>query len=486
MILKFNREAFERHLSNEMLIAAAIGILATYLMLVNLDYATLWHDEGVNAIMASNLANVGALSGWDGRNLFIGSQGSAINNDFYLASYPPWPAISSALGVLLFGKGEFAIRFPHAMFGVFSLVVFYLLLLLNFPHHKRLRLLAFTLFALSPIVILYMRQGRYYADAIFFTLLAFYCYQQFWRSGKLGWLCGLTILTVLNFLNHFAIGVTAAIAVAMWHPIYYWRETSLRQWLQFLVAGTAAAVVCGAYLFAVGIIGDDSQLEYSSEIYKFSWLKRHFLLLTYYLRDVVKTGWVPFWVAAWWLYYLTTKPVREVLFPQAEKKRPSKKKKAPLIPGHEKIALRWAFMALLLITVSAFISVQPATHSVADMRYMVLALPFILVSIAVFVDWAWQQHKFFGGTALVTLLAINFYTTSIGEQNFSCPKERFTFSALLGEIHRPYPSAIAEAVTYLQQHAKQDDTILVRPWQEYSLMVYYMGDKLIFLLWAKR
>ena len=70
--------------------------------LVNLDYAALWHDEAANAILARTWLTTGALSGWDGRNLFVGNNGLILNARLYPAALPPLPALPSMLGLLLF------------------------------------------------------------------------------------------------------------------------------------------------------------------------------------------------------------------------------------------------------------------------------------------------------------------------------------------------------------------------------------------------
>ncbi|MDM5147364.1 hypothetical protein NQX30_03120 [Candidatus Persebacteraceae bacterium Df01] len=43
-----------------------------------------------------------------------------------------------------------------------------------------------------------------------------------------------------NFLNHFAIGASVALAFGCWHLLYYRRQTTKQQWLAFAVFGSAA------------------------------------------------------------------------------------------------------------------------------------------------------------------------------------------------------------------------------------------------------
>lgn len=471
-------------LRRENIAAFAVAAVSAYLMLFNLDYAALWHDEGTNAIMARSLAQNGTLSGWDGRNLFFGTtfvaDGQfAVDGDLKLASYPPWPAVPSALGLLLFGEGEFALRFPHALLGVLCLPIFWLLLSLNFPARPRLRLLAFSMFALSPIVILYMRQARYYPDAVFFSLLCVYCYQKYRLTGRVPWLAGLSFATVLNFLNHFAIGFSAAAALAAWHAVLFRRETSLRQWIELSAAGALTAACCGGYLVWAGVLGG-SDLEYGGGLYKTTWIERRFFLLFYYFRDAVRTGWLPWWTALWWCWFASA------VFLRAKPKR--KKKRRPEADSEDggAAARRWALLALLMIAASALVSVQPPTrHAITDMRYMVFALPFTVFMSAVFADWAWAKNKAAGAALTAVLMLTNFAVypftlTTIHKQVFKCPTEKFPLPALVQEIHRPYPSAAAEASAYLRENAAQDDTVFVKPWADYAVLLYYLSDKLVF------
>ncbi len=468
-----------------------IALVSACLMLANLDNFTLWHDEGTNALMAASLARDGALSGWDGRNLFYGVHSGnrfGITDDLNFA-YPPWPAIPSALGLLLFGDGEFALRFPHALLGALCLPVFWLLLRMNFPARSRLRFFAFALFALSPIVILYMRQGRYYPDAILFTLLSFYCYQRFWRDGGAGWLAGMSVFTVLNFLNHFAVGLAFAAAVSSWHLIFYARETSRRQWILFAATGAATAAVCGAYLFLAGIVGGESTLEYGEELYKHSWVKRRFWLIYLYARDIVRAGWLPLWIALWWAWYAFRRPPA----PRRSGKRKSESARAAAAAEieSERQIRRWGVLGLLTIFFVIMTSVTPvgSHNAFSDMRYMISVLPILALLVAVCVDWLWTKEKIAGGVLFAVLVFSNFagfpfiVQGALCKGNFNAKYLAETKSPLLalaGEVYRDHSTGIGEAVSYLNAHAAQDDTIVVHPPSDSAVMLSYLSDKLIF------
>ena len=467
-------------LKDERILAAAIFLIATYLLLWNLGYVALWHDEGTDAIMARNFLHFGAMTGWDGRNLFVGDK--AINNDLILASYPPWPAIPSALGMAIFGgTSEWGVRFFHALLGVLSLPVLWLLLRMDFVTAPRLRVLAFVMFALSAQVILFMRQGRYGADAMLFSLLTFYCYRLYIaRGGRLWHLALAAFFTFLNFLNQFAIGVSFALSLAVWHLIYYHRQTTAKQWLTFAATGALTAAACLGYGLWVGIIGGDVGLEYGSEYYKNSWLKRHAVLVYYNFRETLKFGLLPLWTAVWLMFFIIAKVSR---------KQPTKRKKRgrappPSSPDNSSQIIRWAVLAGLILLMSGVVSPQPIhSHQLANSRYLVAALPFIALINAAFINWVWERD--WGVLVAVPLLAAMLFSNALAypfifPNLFTQKTVRLTLPPLIEEIHRPYSTSTGDVAEYLRTHAKQDETIDVTPWQDYAGLLFYLSDKLIF------
>jgi 4-amino-4-deoxy-L-arabinose transferase-like glycosyltransferase len=458
-----------------------ISLLAAYLILFNLDYAPLWHDEGTNAIMARNFLNTGTFTGWDGRNLFVGLNGGGVNSNLVMAAYPPWPAIPSALGIAVFGHNEIGLRFFHALLGLFSLFFFWRLLKLDFANAPRLRIIAFALFALSAQAILFMRQGRYYPDAFFFSLASFYYYRLYISSGgRWQHLAAAAGLTILNFLNHFAIGASVALAFGCWHLLYYRRQTTKQQWLAFAVFGSATAIICMLYLWLMGIIGGNEQLEYDDDIYTLSWLPRHFTLLFYYLRDTVRYGWLPLWITLWLAFMVLNKPKKTKKNPKPRKKKLSNTDQIANINNQ---ILRWVVLAFLNIITAAVVSVQPSTHSLADSRYLIGALPFLMLISAACVNWLWKQShgKFYAPILLAALLFSNLPGYPfLAKGVFIQKKIKWPLPSLVWEIHQPYPTATKDVAEYLKKYANQDDVVYVHPWQEQVLLHFYLGDKLIF------
>ena len=214
-------------------------------------------------------------------------------------------------------------------------------------------------------------------------------------------------------------------------------------------------------------------MEYGEGFYRKSWLERRIALGGFYFRDLLRAGWLPLLVAVWWAWYLAS--------PLLARRKGRKRSAAT---GDDKTIRHWALLVALLVLTSALISVQSITHTMADMRYLVMALPFVLFMSAVCADWAWQKSKPAGAVLLALLIATNFaagpFLVKDIHKLWACPSERFTLPALLREIHQPYPSAIADAVAYLRANAAQDDTVFVNRWPDSAVLLYYLSDQLIF------
>ncbi len=468
----------------ENLWVAFIFAIAAYLVLFNLSYAPLWHDEAPLAVAAKNITLKGEYTGWDGRNLFISFDGRAVDSKFRMVSFPPWQALPSALGILIFGENETGVRLIHGLLGLLSLIVFWFLLRLDFSKQPRLRLLAFTLFALSAQTILFMRQGRYAADAFLFTLLCFYAYRLYINpGGKLLHLLIAGVMAVMGFLNHFAIGAAFGLSLGAWHLLFYRQQTTRRQWIEIILTTVGVGLLCLIYLISVGILLSDEKLEHLNVIYKWDWFKRHAYLIYYIFRDLLKFSWLPLWIVIWFGYFI-------VMHFYQLKNDHSKKKKQRFNTDNSNLQknqaiFRWAVLLALFLFFSGLIAVRRvAIHPYADMRHLIPALAFSMVIIAACIDWLWHYRswgKWLAPIVLMTALTTNALSYPFVNGNvFTKDVIRFTLPNLIREIHHTYPSYVSEAVSFLRQHAKQDDTIFVDPWQDFAVFQFYLSDQLIF------
>ena len=133
---------------------ASIGVLlvATYLCLVNLDYAALWHDEAPAAFFGKTLLQQGDIVGWDGRNLVGGTNGRTLNDELRDV-LPPLMYVLNAAGFAVFGINEIGARIVHAVIGIVALGVFYLLLRQHLSSYPRLMFFIFIIRCMVGAVV---------------------------------------------------------------------------------------------------------------------------------------------------------------------------------------------------------------------------------------------------------------------------------------------------------------------------------------------
>ena len=482
--LLFPQFTFPLWCRNENVWALLIFSLAAYLILVNLGYVTLWHDEAPLAVTGRNILLTGGYNGWDGRNLFLTADDAlSVNSALQLVAYPPWQALPSALGIALFGSNELGVRFFHSVLGLLALVIFWLLLRLDFRPQPRLRVLAFALFALSAQVLLFLRLGRYVADAIFFALLLFYAYRLYiGEHGKWWHLALAAAAALLGFFNHFAIGAAFALSLLAWHLLYYARSTSRRQWLEITVAALLTAALALYYLIAAGILFGDERLEQGLGTVIHEGMIRSKIYLIYYnYREMLVFGWLPFWVVLWFIY-MAAQYVKKNTRKNHRSKGKRKKNNAPL---QEQAVIRWTVLLALFLFLSGIVALRGvATHTFADSRYLAPGLAFTALLSAACLEWLWRQPWGGGRLALPLLLLllssnILFYPFV---KHLLLPQEsvRLTLPSLIGEIHRPYPTYIDDITAYLREHAQPDDTIYIEPWQDFAVLQFYLSDLLRF------
>ena len=458
--------------------------IAAYLSLVNLGQGPLWHDEATPAYMGENFARNFTLSGWNGRTLYVGENGTAINSELTLASFPPWPTYPSALGIAIFGANEFGVRIFHTLLGLASLLLFWQLLRMDFAIRPRLRVLAFTLFALSAQVILFMRVGRYVADAFFFTFLSFYAYRLYIAPGGKVWHLALAAAaTVLGFLNHFTMAAAFALALGVWHLLYHFRHTTRRQWVEIGIAAAVTSGLCFAYLVGMGIVFSDDVLEFSSHETPF--LQRKVTLVWWFFRDLLRSGMLPLWVAVWLAWF-------------AFARRSGKGNAARAGDDTARHLLRWTALLALFLVFSGLLSVREPTYgsavaevreptyggAIAEIRYIAPALAFGALLTAAFIDWLWERRRAGRVAAIAALLLAlnsNLLTYPLTFPDHDANPHHPLLSKLLREVHTASRDGyMREALAYLRKHAQEGDTIFVHPYLDSLVLQFYLSGKLVF------
>ena len=177
-------------------------LLATVFLFTNLGNVYLWQDEATTAVLAKNTLKFGIPRAFDGTNLVTNIYTDLCKYKGW--RYEPWfQFYLVAASFWLLGENTFAARFPFAVFGAASLILCYFLAQGIFKNRLVSRLsVAFMLF--SAPFFLYMRQCRWYALSLFFTLWLLLSYLDLMKKKKFSAL-GFIASSVLLFHSNYGI-----------------------------------------------------------------------------------------------------------------------------------------------------------------------------------------------------------------------------------------------------------------------------------------
>lgn len=424
-------------------IAVLIFVVFAYLVFKSLDHTYFWDDEAEVGIIARNLANTGRLTGWDGRNLFAYGNGALLDGNLRPIN-PPLQYLVAAASFKLFGATTWAGRFPFALFGLATLGVFALVLQREFKGQTILQFYAFAALSLSVEFILYIRQCRYYALALFSSLLTFYVYGR--CLEKRGWkefiLLGVT--AALFFYSHYLLCLSFLLALAVTHFVFHRREFDLRHQLGWLVATGVFLLITLPYAlkYRIWVRPDISKTIPGLQRLKSLWFA---------FAQLSEANWLPWMVLTGLIYLLIRERKNELL-----------RRKA------------WPWLVLNSGYVVFVWALAPGALGAPE-RYLVVELPFLAGLLGVFL---WLLHR--RAPAIAFVLAITVLTTNLlgltpGHRAF-----RWLLPAYLGEIHRPFPTCYSEAANWLSKECPPESNVVSYPEFCAYPLIFYCGDKFRF------
>lgn len=143
------------------------------LALQNLNNRYLWYDEAHTALIGRNVLRYGLPKVWDGEYLVTTSNGNDFDDSLVIIKDGYVQYYLAALGEIF--SPWCHPRTIFALLGIAGSVVIYLLTK-QMTNNINLSLLSMFLYCISIPIILYIRQVRYYAPAIFFSLLVLLTY----------------------------------------------------------------------------------------------------------------------------------------------------------------------------------------------------------------------------------------------------------------------------------------------------------------------
>ncbi len=154
----------------------ALFIISAGILLSNLGGQGLALDEPETIAVARSISKFGVPSAWDGKNLQFVTTTEAyrVVGEAYIWKWHPW--VQHYLVYLsenFMGKTLATDRLPFALFGVATVLLTYFIAKEMFQKKNIAFIVALQLLFLLPF-FLYVRQARYYAPNVFFSLLYFY------------------------------------------------------------------------------------------------------------------------------------------------------------------------------------------------------------------------------------------------------------------------------------------------------------------------
>ncbi|RME76782.1 MAG: hypothetical protein D6784_05115 [Chloroflexi bacterium] len=196
----------------------------------NLTYHSLWFDEAVSVYWARQ--NVPRI-------LEVG---------FTLVEdrLPPLYYLALKGWTGLFGFSEAAVRLPSVLAGVLLVPVVARITARLFG--RRVAGLAALLVALNPFLVWYSQEARMYAFAVLFAALTVLAGLQMPRSRGWPWSAALALFAAAGLYSHLYTGFVLP-ALGLWLVLTYPRRWRL--WLQFALAGLAAALLYAPILLAI-------------------------------------------------------------------------------------------------------------------------------------------------------------------------------------------------------------------------------------------
>ena len=466
---------------------AVLAVFA-YLCFVNLDWAPFWDDEAIAPSIARNLLASGSPLADDGRNVMSYYSGADIAPDLTYR-YPRLGIYLQAGMFSLFGEGEIQARLLSALLSLAAMVLFTGVLRREFPNRPGFVTLALAFACLMPITLSYARSATYNSAVLFFNILLFWSYLRFCERPRAGYAIVITLAALAAFHCHYLSGAVFAVSLSVFHLLFRRSGFSRRAWL---LAGAAAlpylANVAWYAFFEYSGGGYASRGEpFSAEVGA--------RMLSLYFLGLNHAGILPWTVAALFAchrVYLLLVPGGKAdadnasAEPRRRGKKPRRRKESARPPRGtgrwQKLCEDRVFQFLAFVAIFTFILALVAPHSSrndwADTRYFSTVAPFAAPVSAAVALWAWRSLRLAGILVCVALLLSNVAGWPFLKHIVRADSPQWTLPKLAAEYHREYPMSMRPMLSYLREHAGQDDVVF-SPAMRSSRLIYYLSDRIL-------
>lgn len=199
-------------------------IILLVLQATAIEMRSFWEDEAFTASLIKN-----------DFGMIIQQLGKDVHPPLYWLSVSSWSK--------LFGDQEWGLKSFSLLCLIFIFVLVYWLAKRLFD--DRVALLSASLFALSPLVLTYGHNARYYSLSAFFSLLIALAVYAYLQTNKWPYL-GIYVLSSVALLYTLYLGVGLLLAVNLWWLLQWFRLE--RKLTRFLIWSAAQLIIIALYL----------------------------------------------------------------------------------------------------------------------------------------------------------------------------------------------------------------------------------------------
>ncbi len=397
--------------NNNYIFLAAVFVFGLFLYFTNLGNIYLWQDEAQTALISQTVLHDGIPKGTDGKNFFSQELGAEYSENYTYKWHTWLPFYVVAATFKIFGSSTYTARLPFVLFGLGSLLLTYFFSRRLFESNRIAMMSVIVLLFSIPFLIL-SRQARYYSMTAFFSLLTAYGYQKM-ISGKKGGSISYFVGATLLFHSHYIYVATLVAALAV-HLALFYRS----RWKPFLISTLAILVFNGPWIIWLSDMKYGEQ--YGSSF--FAW-QPFVWRLTGFGTDIIQYLFSP---------YLLVIPVVVFGYQWFFKKEPVNLNKDQLAA----ICLPVFFIGSTVLALSLS---APAPF----FRYLAPLIPFLAILTGSIFAYAMQLHRVTG----IVLIAALIYFSPISDY--------------LYELTHDYNGPMEGVVTYLNEHADEDDIVAI-------------------------
>ena len=420
-----------------------------------LDRPLLWVDEAQTGIAARNILRFGYPTAFDGRNAAVVDSGRTLSRNLVFKQIPWAHHYLGAASVALFGDSEFGLRALFAAVGLLAFFPIYAVLKtrLKFPS------LVTVLILISPQMVLFQRNARYYSLLIlFYAVLLWHVAND--SSKRTVRIITAILLFILLFHTHPHVAICCSLSVLIFCGLY--RRNRLGE---YLIAAGVGFLSWFVWHQALGPLLGHPMLPLSFITKDFLvWLEQLSTGLLATVVDLDAIACVP--ILAWFagLGWLLVRE-RETLRRAAQ----------------EPVA-RFLVITVLIhaVVTAATFGYETKTDRFCLLRYLCPVLLAALVLLFLLLNAVVKQRGFYLLAAVMIVicnpLTLSFWARPLGRKvpvSWAIP--------VYAEIFRPQTEAWDGAIARLRDgtavNSSEDRSIMALPPWTQEVAIYYLGDR---------